>query len=85
MDSTLYSVSLSYFNYAMPGGASGTQQFVVTNNEKHSASFLVGLTLTQGQYPSGFAPNVNSQVVLAQANIVTTNLTVSYDPAQLAV
>ena len=60
MDTTLYFVSLSFFDYVMSPGTSGPQQFIVTNNEQHAASFLVGLKLTQGPYPSGFAPSIGS-------------------------
>ena len=85
MDSSLYSATLSFFNYVMPVGTTTPQDFVVTNLDQHDAAFLVGIKLTQGPYPSGFAPSVDSQVVLSSTNIIKTNMTVSYNPLQIAV
>jgi len=69
----------------MPIGTTTPQEFIVTNLDQHDAAFLVGIKLTQGPYPLGFAPSVDSQVVLSTTNIIQTNMTVSYDPLQIAV
>lgn len=78
-------MSFSEFEYEMPGGVTGEQSFVVVGNENHDCSFLVGIRIDLGPLPSGFAPNADSQVILSGANIVKTNLTISYDTSQLSI
>jgi hypothetical protein len=64
----------------MPSASTTSQEFIVNNLDQHDAAFLVGIKLTQGLYPSGFAPSVDSQVVLSSTNIIKTNMTFSYNP-----
>lgn len=85
LDSTLYSANFSFFTYAMPVGANTAQTIAIVGNELHDASFLVQLQATLGPFPSGFAPQVDSYVLVDTSSIISANLSFTYDPSQLAI
>jgi len=56
IDLNLYSLSLSHFEYVMPIGTNTPQDISIANHANHDASFMVGLKITLGTMPSGYAP-----------------------------
>lgn len=84
-DSSLYNAALTYFSYTMPPGVNSPQTFAVTDTENHMASFLVGLHATLGPFPSGYAPQADSFILVDTASIISANLSITYDPGQLSI
>lgn len=45
----------------------------------------MGIHAYLGPFPAGYAPNADSYILLDSSNIISTNLTITFDPTQLTI
>jgi hypothetical protein len=85
MNSSLYSANFSFFTYNMPAGTNTPQTINIPGHELYAASYLVGFQASLGPFPSGYAPQADSVILVDTSTIISAQLSFMYDPSQVAI
>ncbi len=69
----------------MPAGTNTPQTINIPGHELYAASYLVGFQASLGPFPSGYAPQADSVILVDTSTIISAQLSFMYDPSQVAI